>query len=374
MAQFEHLVPPPHSERIVSDDPKLLVPNHPLIPFCSGDGSGPDRWPDLQKIIDGAVKAAYGDKKRLDWFEIKFGQNALPTYATPLPSDSLEALRTYVVGLIAPLHIPTSEQSDFQRQLRDALDLSLCQRPLSGSDHSSVTTSNDTGKNITIAIPDVVLIHDLCAGQEAGIIWPRDSDKAQQLIRFVQEQLREKSLRYPESSALRLTAYSIEANERLLRGVEEIATATAYSEIFFIAQDSQDLFLQQLKSLVGQSPKLGQAQFLKLDQLWPTLLGKNDKKALLIARDDVAAQVFSLLESLLGVQGRNAMAQINVDTGHAIFAPTQPFLTETNDTENDTAEKTAAQDQAMLNAATLMLKHIGWTKAAELLHAKIAGE
>ena len=364
MAQFEHLVPPPHSERIVSDDPQLLIPDHPMIPFCRGDGEWPKRWPALQKTIDAAVKQAYADKKSLDWFEIQLGQNALQRYKTNLPKDSLEALRTYVVGLIAPLNMAQNSRDHFQRQMINAMDLSLCKRP--------VTSTNSSKNILNRSLPKILLINDLCEGHAGKITWEQDSAANRKMLNFVQEQLREKGLRYPASSTLHLQAQSIEASERLMRGLEHIFNQDIWNKVFFVGQNAQDLFLQHTRSLVGHRQKLSDAQFMTIDQFWSRLFAHQHSSLLVLSRDDLAEQIMATLEGLFGSQGTHAMAQINVDSGHAIFCPTQAFLPPANADTDTPIHESLAQDQALLRAAVMMLQHINWTAAAEALVHMIA--
>ena len=371
MAQFEHLVPPAHSERIVSDDPKLLVPDHPLIPFFTGDGEWRDRWPLLQEQIDAAVHRAYGDKKSIDWFAIEFGEQALARYASKIPDDSLEALRTYVVALLGPVQMEQKKRIAFDRSLRDAADLSLCLRPL--------TMTKSAQDSFAVSFFELLVVNDLCEGQQAGIRFSADSKEAQALLDFARTQLREKRIRYPASSSLSLQTYSLEASTRLLRGVKHIVRQHAVERIYCLESEWADPFTSQLRQAFAQQPNLAaQSNFIRSAVLWPRLRQGEKKPPLLIGRDDVAEQILAMLAGQMNTVGINAMARINVDSGHAIFGPCCAFLPD-DDEQNgnssanfDVTATQQAQPEAMLSAAAMMLRHIGWEQAASQLLKKLA--
>ena len=128
---FKHLAPPERGEPITMDSGKLCVPDRPIVPFIEGDGTGPDIWAAAVRVFDAAVKKAYNQERRIEWFEVFAGQKSYDKYGTWLPDDTIEAFRTYLVGIKGPLTTPIGGGiRSLNVALRQKLDLYTCLRPV----------------------------------------------------------------------------------------------------------------------------------------------------------------------------------------------------------------------------------------------------
>ncbi|MEI2719165.1 MAG: isocitrate/isopropylmalate family dehydrogenase [Gemmatimonadales bacterium] len=128
---FTTLAPPTDGERITLVDGVLQVPDAPIIPFIEGDGTGPDIWRASQHVLDGAVRIAYGGKRRLAWFEVFAGEKAKDRYDSWLPEDTITAINHYLVAIKGPLTTPVGGGiRSLNVALRQQLDLYACVRPV----------------------------------------------------------------------------------------------------------------------------------------------------------------------------------------------------------------------------------------------------
>src|SRR6478735_6804148 len=129
--QFQKLTAPTQGEAITFQNGKLNVPNHPVIPFIEGDGTGPDIWRSSQAVFDAAVKKAYGGKRKIEWFEVYAGEKSFKKFNDWLPEDTLTALRHYLVSIKGPLTTPVGGGlRSLNVALRQMLDLYVCLRPV----------------------------------------------------------------------------------------------------------------------------------------------------------------------------------------------------------------------------------------------------
>ncbi|MBI2123325.1 MAG: NADP-dependent isocitrate dehydrogenase, partial [Armatimonadetes bacterium] len=179
MVMLETLTPPREGERIEIKDGRLSVPNQPIIPFIEGDGTGPDIWRASQRIFDAAVKAAYGGKRRIVWFEVYAGEKANSRFGRWLPEDTLRAFQHYVVGIKGPLMTPVGGGfRSLNVALRQLLDLYACVRPLRWFE----------GVPSPVKHPewvDVVIFRENSEDIYVGLEHPSQSPEAKKLIEFV---------------------------------------------------------------------------------------------------------------------------------------------------------------------------------------------
>src|SRR6202453_4080689 len=131
MAYSYQSVKPPQGDKISIKDGVLNVPDHPVIPFIEGDGTGPDIWKASVRVFDAAIQKAYGGKKKVSWFEVYAGQTAFDKFQNWLPDDTVEAFREYLVGIKGPLTTPVGKGiRSLNVALRQLLDLYVCLRPV----------------------------------------------------------------------------------------------------------------------------------------------------------------------------------------------------------------------------------------------------
>jgi len=211
--QYEHLELPAAGEPLtVNTDFTIDVPDHPIIPFIEGDGIGIDVTPVMQKVVDAAVTGAYGDSRRVEWMEIFAGQKAAERYAGQfLPEETLDAMRRFVVSIKGPLATPVGGGfRSLNVSIRQNLDLYACVRPIRY--FPGVQTPMKDSELVAMEI-----FRENTEDIYAGIEWPAGSPEGLKLIKFLQEELGVKGIRFPSSSGLGIKPVSREGSQRLVR-------------------------------------------------------------------------------------------------------------------------------------------------------------
>lgn len=217
MAQFETLESPTVGEPITLKEGKLNVPNHPIIPFIEGDGTGPDIWAASKRVFDAAVKKAYGGEREIAWFEVYAGEKAFNKFNEWLPSDTLKALSEYIVSIKGPLTTPVGGGiRSLNVALRQELDLYVCQRPV----------QYFTGVPSPVKRPDLVdmiIFRENSEDIYAGVEWQEGTPEAQKVIQFLINEMGVKKIRFPETSGIGMKPVSKEGTDRLVRAAIEYA-------------------------------------------------------------------------------------------------------------------------------------------------------
>ncbi len=196
---------------------KLTVPERPIVPFIEGDGTGPDIWAAAVRVFDVAVEKAYGGARKLQWIEVFAGQKAYDRTGQWLPEATLEAFRDYRVGIKGPLTTPVGGGiSSLNVALRQILDLYVCLRPVRW--YPGVPSPVKNPQDV-----DVVLFRENSEDIYAGVEWKAESPEARKLIRFLQEEMGVKKIRFPETSGIGIKPISREGTERLVRAALKFA-------------------------------------------------------------------------------------------------------------------------------------------------------
>src|SRR6185295_12492081 len=196
---------------------KLQVPDTPIIPFIEGDGTGPDIWRASQRVFDAGVEKAYGGKRRVAWKEVLAGEKAFNTVNNWLPDETVEAFKTYQVGIKGPLTTPVGGGiRSLNVALRQILDLYVCLRPVRyfNGVPSPVKRPGDV---------DMVIFRENTEDIYAGIEWAAESAEAKKVIAFLQNEMGVKKIRFPETSGIGVKPVSREGTERLARAAIDYA-------------------------------------------------------------------------------------------------------------------------------------------------------
>jgi isocitrate dehydrogenase len=211
---YKHIKVPGVGEKItVNSDHTLSVPNQPIIPFIEGDGTGVDITPVMKKVVDAAVAKAYGGKKQIQWMEVFAGDKALQLYGKGelLPQETIQALRDYVVSIKGPLTIPISgDIRSLNVALRQELDLYVCLRPVryfSGVP-SPVREPEKT---------NMVIFRENSEDLYAGIEFQAGSEQAKKLISFLTKEMGVNKIRFPATSGIGIKPVSKEGTQRFVR-------------------------------------------------------------------------------------------------------------------------------------------------------------
>lgn len=211
---YQHIQVPEGGQKItVNADFSLNVPHNPIIPYIEGDGTGADITPVMLKVVDAAVAKAYGGQRQIHWMEIFAGEKATRVYGPDvwMPEETLHAVKDYIVSIKGPLTTPVGGGiRSLNVTLRQELDLYVCLRPVQYFD----------GVPSPVKEPhkvDMVIFRENSEDIYAGIEYEAESDKAKKLIKFLQDELGVKKIRFPDTSGIGVKPVSREGTERLVR-------------------------------------------------------------------------------------------------------------------------------------------------------------
>ena len=205
------------AEKITSIDGELNVPDNPVIPFIRGDGTGPDIWKASQRVLEAAVEKAYGGKKKIEWKEVFAGETSFNKSGEWLPDATVEAFKEYLVGIKGPLTTPIGGGiSSLNVALRQMLDLYVCLRPV----------KYVKGVPSPVKHPeyvDMVIFRENTEDIYAGVEWPAGSPEAKKVIKFLQNEMGVKKIRFPETSGIGIKPVSSEGTKRLVKAAIEFS-------------------------------------------------------------------------------------------------------------------------------------------------------
>ena len=204
-------------EKIRIENKTLVVPNHPIIPFIIGDGTGPDIWNASVRVFDAAVEKAYGGKRKIEWKEVFAGENSFNKFKDWLPEETIDAFKEYFVGIKGPLTTPVGGGiRSLNVALRQILDLYVCLRPVKYIDGvpSPVRKPEDV---------DMVIFRENTEDIYAGIEWQEGSKEVAKVIDFIRNEMGNQNIRFPETSGIGIKPISKEGSYRLIRAAIEYA-------------------------------------------------------------------------------------------------------------------------------------------------------
>lgn len=378
---MSHIHPPVHGQKIkVNADLSLQVPDHPIIPFIEGDGTGVDITPVMKKVVDAAVEKAYGSKKKIAWMEIYAGEKAAKLYDkdTWLPDETLKAVKDYVVSIKGPLTTPVSGGiRSLNVALRQQLDLYICLRPVRyfAGVPSPVKEPEKT---------DMIIFRENSEDIYAGIEWAADSDEAKKLIAFLKTEMNVKKIRFPEHCGLGIKPVSKAGTERLVRAAIQYAIDNKRKSVTLVHKGNIMKFTEGAFKTWGYELARKEFGAEPLDGgEWLKIPGKN------VVIKDVIADAF-LQQILLRPEEYDVVATLNLNgdyisdalaaqvggigiapganlgAGVAMFEAT-----------HGTAPKYAGQDKvnpgSLILSAEMMLRYMGWTEAADMIIKGIEG-
>ena len=374
---FQHLAVPTTGEGIQMTAGRLTVPDHPVIPFIEGDGTGPDIWAASRLVLDGAVKAAYGDRRSIAWFEVYAGEKSHSQFGEWLPEDTLAAIRHYLVAIKGPLTTPVGGgMRSLNVSLRQQLDLYACLRPVRWFEG---VPSPVREPNLT----DMVIFRENTEDIYAGIEFKAGSVEVKKLLAFLQGELGVTTIRFPGTSALGVKPISEEGSKRLIRSAIEYALANGRKSVTLVHKGNIMKYTEG--GFRDWGYELAKAEFgaVELDGgPWCQLPGGMIIKDVIAdaflqqillrpAEYDVIATmnlngdyISDALAAQVGGIGIAPGANINYQTGHAIFEAT-----------HGTAPKYANLDKvnpgSVILSGEMMFRYMGWTEAADLVIAAL---
>ncbi|UCZ52255.1 NADP-dependent isocitrate dehydrogenase [Bacillus shivajii] len=378
-------------EKITVENGVLNVPNKPIIPYIEGDGIGPDIWAAASRVIEAAVEKAYNGEKSIEWKEVLAGEKAYNKTGEWLPAETLDTIREYFIGIKGPLTTPIGGGiRSLNVALRQELDLYTCLRPVRWFEGvpSPVKRPQDT---------DMVIFRENSEDIYAGIEFQKGTDEAKKLIDFLQNEMGATKIRFPETSGIGVKPVSEEGTHRLVRSAIQYAIDEGRKSVTLVHKGNIMKFTEGAFKNWGY--ELAEKEFGDKVFTWAEYdkiveekgrdaaneaQAKAESEGKIIIKDaiadiflqqiltrpkefDVVATmnlngdyVSDALAAQVGGIGIAPGANINYDTGHAIFEAT-----------HGTAPKYAGLDKvnpsSVLLSGVLMLRHLGWGEAADLV-------
>jgi isocitrate dehydrogenase len=382
-----------HGEPITLRDGRIHVPDEPVVPFIEGDGTGPDIWRASVAVLDAAVAKAYGGKRRIGWHEVLAGQKAFDQTGSWLPDETLEAFRTYLVGIKGPLTTPVGGGiRSLNVALRQILDLYVCLRPVRW--FQGVPSPVRAPEKV-----DMVIFRENTEDIYAGIEFADGTDEVKKVLEFLKATFPSsyKKIRFPETSAIGFKPVSKEGSDRLIRAAIGYAVRHRRKSVTLVHKGNIMKFTEGAFRNWGYA--LAEREFAGSVYTWEqwektrAARGEDaanaEQKAAIAAgkvliKDaiaDIALQQvltrpdeFDVLATLnlngdymsdalaaqVGGIGIAPGGNINYVTGHAVFEAT-----------HGTAPKYANQDRvnpgSVILSGEMMLRYMGWDEAADLV-------
>jgi isocitrate dehydrogenase len=376
---YKHIKVPAGGEKIkVNKDFSLAVPDNPVIPYIEGDGTGIDITPVMIKVVDAAVKKAYGGKRKIVWMEIFAGEKSCKVYGENvwLPEETLAAAKEYVVSIKGPLTTPVGGGiRSINVALRQELDLYVCLRPIHyfKGVPSPLKEPEKT---------DMVIFRENAEDIYAGIEWAAKTPEAQKVVKFLIDEMKVKKIRFPESSAIGIKPVSIQGSERLIRKAFQYAIDNDRKSVTLVHKGNIQKFTEGGFRDWGYA--LAQREFkAKLVDGGPWCSFKNPKTGREIVVKDVITDAF-LQQILLRPAEYDVIATLNL-TGDLIsdalaaqvggigIAPGANMSDSVAmfEATHGTAPKYAGKDYvnpgSEILSAEMMLRHMGWIEAADAI-------
>ena len=374
---YQHIKVPSVGEKItVNSDYSLNVPDQPIIPYIEGDGTGFDITPVMIDVVDAAVAKAYGGKRKISWMEIYAGEKSTKVYGPDvwLPEETLEVLKEYVVSVKGPLTTPVGGGiRSINVALRQQLDLYVCLRPVRyfAGVPSPVKEPHKT---------DMVIFRENSEDIYAGIEYEAETDKAKKLIKFLREEMGVSKIRFPETSGIGIKPISKEGTERLFRKAVQYAIDNKKPSVTIVHK--------------GNIMKYTEGAFAA----WSYALAKNEFGAELldggpwmkikaahgyIVIKDVIADAF-LQQILLRPAEYSVIATMNLNGDYisdalaaqvggigiapgANLSDSIAMFEATHGTAPKYAGKDYVNPGSQILSAEMMLRHMGWIEAADLI-------
>lgn len=383
-------------EKIKVDNGVLKVPDHPIIPFIEGDGTGPDIWAAASRVIDAAVEKAYQGQKSIVWKELLAGEKAFNETGNWLPEETLQAIREYIIAIKGPLTTPIGGGiRSLNVALRQNLDLYTCLRPVRYFDGVPSPVKKPEDVNMVIFRENTEDIY-------AGIEYQEGSEEVKKILDFLQQEMGVEKIRFPQTSGIGIKPVSEEGSKRLVRAAINYAINEGRKSVTLVhkgnimkftegafKQWGYDLAEEEFGDKVFTWDQYDRIKDEKGSEAADKAQKEAEKAGKVIIKDAIAdiflqqiltrASEFDVVATLnlngdyisdalaaqVGGIGIAPGANINYDTGHAIFEAT-----------HGTAPKYTGLDKvnpsSVILSAEMMLRHLQWNEAADLIIKAIA--
>lgn len=369
-------------EKIKINGNKIEVPDNPVVPYIEGDGIGVDIWPTAQNVFDSAILKAYDNKRKITWKEVLAGEKANKKTGSWLPEDTLKTIDEYLIAIKGPLTTPVGGgMRSLNVALRQLLDLYACVRPVRWF----------SGVPSPVKMPelvDMVIFRENTEDIYAGIEWLNGTEELNKVKNFLVEEMNVKNIRFPQTTSIGIKPVSQEGTERLVKSAIDYALYHNRKSVTLVHKGNIMKYTEGKFKEWGYELAKRDYNSIDLDG-GPWQVINNEGKELIIK--DVIADAFlqqillrpseydviatlnlngdyisDALAAIVGGIGIAPGANINYLTGHAIFEAT-----------HGTAPKYAGKDMvnpsSLILSGVMMLEHMGWNEAANLITKGIEG-
>lgn len=382
---YQKIVVPADGDKItVNADLSLNVPNHPIIPCIEGDGIGVDITPVMKKVVDAAVERSYGSKRAISWMEVYCGEKSTKVYGPDvwLPEETMEALREFVVSIKGPLTTPIGGGiRSLNVALRQELDLYVCMRPVRWFEGVPTPVHHPE-------LTNMVIFRENSEDIYAGIEWKADSEEAKKVIKFLREEMGVKKIRFPEGCGIGIKPVSREGTQRLVRKAIQFAIDNDQPSVTLVHKGNIMKYTEGAFRDWGY--ELAKERFgAELLDGGPWMALKNPKTGKQIIIKDVIADAF-LQQILMRPEEYSVIATLNLngdyisdalaaEVGGIGIAPGANIggSVAMFEATHGTAPKYAGQDKvnpgSIILSAEMMLRHLGWIEAADLIIKGMSG-
>lgn len=377
--------------KIINKDGKLKVPENPVIPFIEGDGTGPDIWRASVRVFDAAVNKSYNGERKIFWKEVLAGEKAFNQTGKWLPEETLEGFRDCIVGIKGPLTTPVGGgMRSLNVALRQELDLYVCYRPI----------RYFKGVPSPVKTPENVNMHIFRENTEdiyAGIEYMHGDPSTEKLKDFLINEMGVRSIRFPETSSLGIKPVSLEGTERLVRQAIRFAAERRLPSVTLVHKGNimkytegafmkwgyalaerefpNDVFtMRQFKNISEKQGEQVASELKKsaeaegkviikdviADAFLQQILTRPSDYSVIATLNLNGDYISDALAAIVGGIGIAPGANINFETGHAVFEAT-----------HGTAPRYAGQDKvnpgSVILSGALMLDYLGWKEAADCI-------
>ncbi len=381
---FDHIKIPENGEAICYENGHLIVPNNPIIPFIEGDGIGVDVTPAMLKVVNAAVQKAYGGDRHIAWMEVFAGEKSTQVYdsETWLPEETLAAFKQYKVGIKGPLTTPVGGgMRSLNVALRQLLDLYVCQRPVQWF----------TGVPSPMKKPgevNMVIFRENSEDVYAGIEFEAGTEAANKLLAFLQDELQVNNIRFTQDCGLGIKPVSKEGTQRLVRKAIQYAIDNDRSSVTLVHKGNIMKYTEgAFKNWAYELAKKEFGAQTMNGGLWCQLTNPKTGKELVI-KDVIADSM--LQQTLLRPAEYSVIATLNLNgdylsdavsaqVGGIGIAPGAnigediAIFEATHGTAPKYAGLNKVNPSSVILSAEMMLRHIGWIEAADLLLHGVSG-
>jgi isocitrate dehydrogenase len=380
------------AEKITITNGKLNVPDKPILPFIEGDGTGPEIWQASKNVFEKAVEKAYNGKRKIEWKEVLAGQKAFDQTGSWLPEETLDTFNEYLVGIKGPLTTPVGGGiRSLNVALRQTLDLFACVRPVNWFNGVPSPVKNPDYVDMTIFRENTEDIY-------AGIEYQAGTPENIKVKEFLMNEMGVTKIRFPETSSIGIKPVSEEGTKRLVRSAINYAVKNNLPSVTLVHKGNIMKFTEG--SFKNWGYEVAEQEYADQTFTWKqydTILAKQGKEAAdkaqeealnrgkILVKDSIAdaflqeillrPKLYSVvatlnlngdyisdaLAAMVGGIGIAPGANINYDSGHAIFEAT-----------HGTAPKLAGLNKAnpssVILSGAMMFEYMGWTEVTELIH------